>query len=100
MSALGDWYSLIRRQKRKVLESVRMEYALTKLEEIQCHSLHVRHKKKCIEFSLDERSGTIFPYTGWWAGNKGIKSGRGIHKLITRLKKLQQQDENARNNKR
>lgn len=70
-------------EKQKRLEPKRLQYAKNKLKELGIDITH--EENTLIEFQHKNNIIKLFPYSGWWSG-KGIGSGRGINKLLDKLK--------------
>lgn len=68
---------------RKKLQKGRIEFAISKLSEINI-DVHYQDKTT-IKFYFKGNEITFYPYTGWVTG-KGIKDGRGIANLLKQLK--------------
>lgn len=64
-------------------EPKRIEYAKLKLSELGYEITYEDNTK--IQFIYKGNTVTMFPYSGWYSG-KGLKSGRGIHELLKKLK--------------
>lgn len=69
-------------QREKTLEPKRVQYALDRLKEKGIEAKVYGGKR--IEFEHEGNTITHWPYSGWHSG-KGIKDGRGIHKLLKQL---------------
>lgn len=73
-----------RREERDAIEPERVKYAIEQLAEIR-YAAKYYPVDKVVKFTYRNTIGQLFPFTGWWSV-KGIGSGRGIHKLIQKLK--------------
>ena len=70
-------------KKRNENEPGRWEYVLKSLRERGYKPVEDKDNK-CIKFSYNGNTITVFPYTGWFTG-KGVKDGRGIRKLLNQI---------------
>ena len=68
--------------RQNLLEPKRIEFAKKELEKLG-YEVAVREKE--IFFLHNFEVISLFPYSGWFSG-KGIGSGRGLNKLIKKLK--------------
>lgn len=71
----------IKREKRKNVESKRVEYSIKVLTDL---GYECKTDGCVVYFTHNNKSCHIYPYTGWWSG-KGIGSDRGIKKLVKKL---------------
>ncbi len=69
-------------EREKELEPKRVQYAIDKLKE-KGYDPEVFGGKR-IQFEFKGNTITHWPYSGWHSG-KGIKDGRGIHKLLEQI---------------
>ena len=70
-------------RKRNENEPGRWEYVLKVLRERGYRPVEDKDGK-CIRFSYDGNTITVWPYKGWFSG-KGVKDGRGISKLLKQI---------------
>lgn len=70
-------------ERQNTLEPKRMEFAKNKLSELKLKIVFESETE--LIFLFNENKITLFPYSGWHSG-KGIKSGRGLTKLLKQLK--------------
>lgn len=90
MSELAEVTAIMkemRKEKRASKEPGRVDYAIKQLKGIGYNSAYDT-AEKCVLFAHGGNVCKIYPFTGWWTG-KGIGSGRGIKKLIKKLKGIQ-----------
>ena len=86
MGELAEDFAYMKEMKlkeRAEKEPSRFEYATDLLMDIGCTVGLNKDDHKCLVVNGYIK---LWPYTGWWSG-KGIGSGRGIHKLVEKLKK-------------
>lgn len=84
----ADWRSFdeYKKERRNKVEPSRVEYAANALVRMGC-TVAYNAGSKALFFEYGEISGKIFPFTGWYSA-KGIGDGRGIKKLIKKLKEI------------
>ena len=70
-------------RKRNENEPGRLEYVLKVLRE-RGYKPAEDKENKCIRFSYNGNTITVWPYKGWFSG-KGVKDGRGISKLLKQI---------------
>lgn len=85
-SEMSEEYELLKeiaKKKRNDNEPGRWEYVLKVLRE-KGYTPVEDPENKCIRFSFNGNTVTVWPYTGWFSG-KGVKDGRGIKKLLKQI---------------
>ncbi len=70
-------------KNRSGKEPGRWEYVVKVLKERNYNPVEDR-ENKCIRFSFQGNTITVWPYKGWFSG-KGVKDGRGIAKLLKQI---------------
>lgn len=70
-------------ERQKELEPIRTRYVIGKLNELGIdYSIKDEHT---IEIVYNGNKILFYPYSGYFSG-KGVKSGRGLNKLLFQLK--------------
>jgi len=72
----------LNKQREAELEPKRMTFAKDKITVLGLEITYEDSNK--FTFIYNDQAVTFFPYSGWHSG-KGIKDGRGIHKLLKQL---------------
>lgn len=91
MGELREYYDIMKEhalERRKSVESQRSQHAVELLMNAGYAVAWSAPEKALYVYESSNRNKPIcrvFPYTGWWSG-KGIGSGRGIERLIGKLK--------------
>jgi len=80
-------FNQMKAEERAKLEPQREKYAFSKLTEV-CDN--IEHKHGTIVIHLPKGTITLWPYSGWFQGQKpyGKIRGRGIANLVTAIKNL------------
>ena len=85
-SEMSEEYELLKeiaQKKRNDNEPRRWEYVLKVLRE-KGYTPVEDPENKCIRFSFNGNTVTVWPYSGCFYG-RGVKDGRGIKKLIKQI---------------
>lgn len=70
-------------ERQKELEPLRIKYVIGKLNELGIdYSIKDEHT---IEIFYNRNKILFYPYSGYFSG-KGVKSGRGLNRLLFQLK--------------
>lgn len=89
----ADWraFDEYKKKRRQNIEPSRVEYAANALVRAGC-TVAYNACSKALFFECDGIAGKIFPFTGWFSA-KGIGDGRGIERLIKKLKEARSYDD-------